>query len=338
MQIGIRLPSAGRLQDVVAIARRAEAAGLDMAWLPDSPLNYREVWSVLGAIAVSTKTLRFGTAATNFSSRHLTVTASAARTISEAAPGRFTIGIGAGDSAVGFDTLRPAKVAEMEVGVQNLRRLLAGEPVVYGDFEAKLRGAHEAPPILLAATGPRTLTMAGRVADGVIVSMGEMGERFERIAAGAAESGRPMPKVYVICTCGLVENEEESLKLMKVYCARVAQMEGAAVFEKAGFKIEGEFLAHKVGAHGDIGHAANVAEAAKALDEAIPDDAARWYMKNRVLVGSEADIEASLQRLADAGVAGVYLAQPEASVLPNKLIDLVAPIALRLRARAGEVK
>jgi 5,10-methylenetetrahydromethanopterin reductase len=162
-QIGLRVPPAGSIHDIVGVVRQAEQAGITMAWLPDSPLNYREIWSTLGALVASTTRIGLGTSITNFASRHLTVTASAARTISEAVPGRFTLGLGAGDSGVGYDTLRSATVAGMEEGIRTLKTLLSGEPEQYGSFAAQLRDVRSpAPPIYLAASGPRTLRLGGR--------------------------------------------------------------------------------------------------------------------------------------------------------------------------------
>jgi len=332
MQIGLRLPSAGRIQDVVATARQAEAAGLDMVWLPDSPLNYREVWSVLGAISVSTNRIGLGPMVTNFSSRHLTVTAAAAGTISEAAPGRFAIGVGAGDSAVGFDTMRPATVAQMEDGVVKLRALMAGEPVAYGDFHAKLRDAHQSPPILIAASGPRTQRMAGRVGDGAVLPMGRIEQKIEGVLAGAAEAGLPRPKMYAALTCAAGEEPDLVLRRAKLHCMRMAQLEGVGMFEQAGFKIEGEFLAHKMGAHGDIGHSANVAETAKMAEGLISDEIATWYVKEHIVTGSTDEVAARLRGLADLGLTGAYLSQQEGSVLPNRLIEILSPVLKQLHA------
>ena len=331
-EVGIRVPAAGPIPAVVQTVRRAEKQGLDMAWFSDSPLNYRDIWAVLGAVAVSTDRIRIGPAVTNLASRHLTVTASAARAISEVVKERFSIALGAGDSGVGYDSLRSATVAQMEQGINDLRALLSGDSVRYGTFDAHLREADgPAPPIYLAASGPRTLAMAGGVADGVIITMGPPEPKLAKIAEGAAQAGRPMPKVYMLGMGGVIENEEESLSRAKVFCARRIQLEGAAMFEKAGFSVDASLLTHKSGAEGDFGHAANVAEAGRALSNAISDDLARWYLRQYTLIGSETEIEEALRGMAAKGVAGVYMGYQENSVLPDPLIDVLAPIARKLR-------
>ena len=148
MQIGIRLPAARPVDEVLATVRRSEAGGLDAVWFPDSHLNYREVWSLLGAAAVSTERLQLAVTVTNLVTRHPTVTASAARTIQEASGGRFLLGIGAGGS-------RRTPYAMLSSGVAGL----AGRTLVI-TFPGSTRGAREtlaalAPGLVKAVSGLR---------------------------------------------------------------------------------------------------------------------------------------------------------------------------------------
>jgi 5,10-methylenetetrahydromethanopterin reductase len=331
-KVGLRIPSAGPMRSVVEVARRAEAVGLDMAWFSDSPLNYREVWTVLGAVSMATERICIGPAVTNLASRHLTVTASAARTVAEAAPGRFVLGLGVGDSGVGYDNLRPSTVAGLEQGVKDLRSLLSGGAVRYESFDAHLRDAGpSAPPILVAASGPKTLRMAGGVGDGVIMPMGNIAGKIATIREGADAAGRPMPQVYVLTIGGLIENRAESLLRMKVFCARVAQDRGTAMFEQAGFKIDGEFLNHKMGAEGDIGHAASVIDLGRSFNDVISDECAAWYTQEFTLLGSEDEMTERMGKLQPLGVTGAYVASQENSKLPDELVEVLGGVAAKLR-------
>jgi hypothetical protein len=133
-------------------------------------------------------------------------------------------------------------------------------------------------------------------------------------------------------TGGVVDDPEKAVKSMKALVARIAQFEGVGLFERAGFKVEGEFLSHKVGAAGDIGHAASVAELAKQFDRVISDDVALWYMRTHTLLGTAAELEERLARLQQSGLAGVYVIAQESSTLPNALIDTLGSALLRVRA------
>ena len=61
----------------------------------------------------------------------------------------------------------PSRLTDLEVGVQEIRRLSSGQLVDFGDGVARLKGATgRMPPLFLAATGPRALQLAGQIADG----------------------------------------------------------------------------------------------------------------------------------------------------------------------------
>jgi len=326
MRFGVRMPAHHPIREVIATVRRAEAAGFDAAWFPDSHLNYREVWTTLGAVAVSTERIEIGPTVTNLVSRHVTVTASAARAVSEAAPGRFLLGLGAGDSAIGFDGMRNSTLAQMRQGVARLRGLMAGEGVAFGAFEARLRGAAERPPIYVAGSGPRTLEMAGAIADGVIVMMGNIEGKMGHVQRGAEAAGRPMPPVFVYTTGAVVDDLERVSKAFKAACVRIAQLEGIGLFEAAGVRVELPAGGHVMGAQGDLGHAASHHDVAHLVEDLVSDEAALWFARNRVLVGSEDDVRTHLATLRAQGVAGVTLTELSGSKLPDRLIETLGPL------------
>lgn len=330
MRIGIRLPPAGPISVLVRAAQAAEEAGIDMCWMSDSPLNYREVWSCLGAIAVSTSRIDIGPMVTNPVSRHPSVTASAARTISEAAPGRFTLGLGIGDSAVGYDGMKPARVAELEQAASDIRALIRGNGVVYGDFTAHLRDADQTPPILIAAAGPKTQEMAARVGDGVVLFPGRMEEKLARVAAAAAAVGKPRPQVYLLDTVAVIDDPTPLLPALKMRVVRSAQLEGTDALEAAGFHLRGDFLNHTVGAHGDVGHAKDTIAAARVFDDAVSDELALWFMKERTFMGTADEIAAKFHRYAELGVDGAYVSQVQSSVPPFDLINVLGDLLPRL--------
>jgi len=66
---------------IIGSAKLAEQLGFNTLWMLDSHLLFREVYTMLGALAVSTTKIRFGTAVTNPLTRHPTVTASAFSTL-----------------------------------------------------------------------------------------------------------------------------------------------------------------------------------------------------------------------------------------------------------------
>jgi 5,10-methylenetetrahydromethanopterin reductase len=319
MKIGVRLAAGAPLPDLVAIARRAEAAGLSHIWLPDSPLNFREVWTTLGALAVSTERIGLSASVTNFVTRHVSVTASAARTLAEVAGDRFVLGIGSGDSAIGYSGLRASRLPELRAGVEELRRYLSGE-----EIEPGVRLRHATPlPIFLAAGGPKTLQLAGATADGVITSLTRFDERRRTVEAAAVAAGRGGQVEYVVLAPSLVTDDIDRDAMQFSHLAvRVAQIEGTAMFEQAGVRISPPD--HQHGASGDVGHPNSVAEGMASAAQFLSPEAAAWYVRHCTVSGTPQDMVAALTRLRDLGADRVTLTPPAGT--PEGLIETLADV------------
>src|SRR2546426_5410656 len=177
-----------------ADVKRAETLGWDAAFQPDSQLRRRDTYVLLAAAARATRRITLGTLLANPMNRHPTVTASSIATIDELAPGRVVLGWGVGDTAVRLAGLRPARVKELEETTRLMRALLDGQDVEVGAARPAYLPHHRAVPIWIAAGGPRTLRMAGGVADGVFIRVGTHPANIKRsidaIHAGAVEAGR----------------------------------------------------------------------------------------------------------------------------------------------------
>jgi alkanesulfonate monooxygenase SsuD/methylene tetrahydromethanopterin reductase-like flavin-dependent oxidoreductase (luciferase family) len=130
-----------------------------------------------------------------------------ASTLDEVSGGRLLLGLGPGNPATdetwhafGFDGARP--VSRFEESVEVIARLLREPPVTFrGDLVAVdgadllPRGARAALPLVLAASGPRTLDVAARWADAVNVNVPLAGAEdaamiVDRVAEACARVGR----------------------------------------------------------------------------------------------------------------------------------------------------
>src|SRR5262249_25560765 len=141
-----------------------------------------------------TERITLGPLLANPVNRHPTVTASSIATIDELAPGRVLLGWGVGDTAVRLAGLRPARVKELEASTRLMRALLDGKAVEVGAEQPARLPHHRPVPIWIAAGGPRTLRMAGGVADGVFIRVGthpaNIKTAVDAIHGGAREAGR----------------------------------------------------------------------------------------------------------------------------------------------------
>ena len=193
-RFGLNRFDARSVDAFAADVRRAERLGWDAALQPDSQLRRRDTYVLLAAAARATERMTLGPLLANPVNRHPSVTAGSIATIDELAPGRTLLGWGVGDTAVRLAGLRPARVKELEAATRLVRALLAGEPVDVGAEHPARLPHHRPVPVWIAAGGPRTLRMAGGVADGVFIRVGthaaNIAAAVDAIRAGAAEAGR----------------------------------------------------------------------------------------------------------------------------------------------------
>jgi G6PDH family F420-dependent oxidoreductase len=172
---------------LVEQAVRAEQSGFEALWVSDHyhPWNEAQgqspfVWSVLGAIASSTSTIRCTTAVTAPTLRiHPAVVAQAAATTAVMFEGRFSLGVGTGEAlnehifGDAWPTL-DVRLEMLEEAVDVIRRLWTGELVRhrgthYTVDTARLYTLPEvAPPVLVSGFGPKATELAARIGDGYV--------------------------------------------------------------------------------------------------------------------------------------------------------------------------
>src|SRR5919106_1798579 len=175
--------------------RRAEGLGYDRFGVWDSPALFREPWTTLASAARDTERIRLGTWVTNPLSRHPLVTAACAATVDDLAPGRVYIGIGAGGTGVWHLGMKTAKLAELEEYVLAMRGLLERGRAEWRGRPLTLPWAGPRRiPIIMGAHASRSLRLAGRIADGVVIGLGitpgVVASSLELLEAGAREGGR----------------------------------------------------------------------------------------------------------------------------------------------------
>ncbi len=200
VEFGINfMPTAPPLE-VVGWAREVERRGYAILGISDSQSICRDVYVTLALCAAHTERIRLGSRVITPLTRHPAVAASAAATLEELAPGRTLVGIGSGDSAAYNLGLRAAPLAELRDYAVTIRELLTTGRATYHGTQARLTWTRATKiPIFLAASGPRTLRLAGAIADGVVVRTGISPEivrdSIAQVQAGAREVGRDLDAV-----------------------------------------------------------------------------------------------------------------------------------------------
>lgn len=227
-QIGYALSSEEHTpQRLIDNARRAEEVGFSFLsisdhyhpWVPEqghSPF----VWAVLGGISQLTERVRVFTNVTCPIIRiHPAIIAQAAATTASLFPGRFMLGLGTGENLnehVTGEAWPPYGIrAEMLEEAVEIIRLLwqGGNHSFYGDFYDVVNAElytlpDELPPILIAAAGPESAEMAGRIGDGLINTSPDK----EVVDTFNANGNASRPKYGQVTVC-YGESEKEAVKL-----------------------------------------------------------------------------------------------------------------------------
>jgi len=204
--------SAHPLDDCLADAARAADEGFATFWLPQA--YGLDVMTALALVGRAVDGIELGTAVVPIYTRAPISLAGAVRTTQAAAGGRFTLGIGLShiqmvQSTYGASFEHP--VRDLREYLEALVPLVRGEGVDVAGASYRVAGQVSvqgvAPsPVLVAALGPQTLRVTGRLADGTITWV--TGPRtlavhtIPTIRNAADAAGRPSPRVvagFPIC-------------------------------------------------------------------------------------------------------------------------------------------
>lgn len=188
-------------------SQAAEEAGFSALWafdhLDGSLLRGHtmlECWSLMGAVAASTRTIGVGTLVANIASRPPGVLAAAAASVQAISGGRLRLGLGAGTSPRSpFASEQRAmnmpvkdRLAERHTALVDVLDLLDTlwspdrDPVYAGFARPEVR-----PPVLVGVNSAALATIAGQRCDGVNVRRSDPDRAEWLRAARAAHAARP---------------------------------------------------------------------------------------------------------------------------------------------------
>jgi 5,10-methylenetetrahydromethanopterin reductase len=330
VRVGVRLPPCRPVGEVAAAAVAAERLGFDEVWVPDSQLLWRDPFVTLAAVAQATTRLGLGTAVTNVVTRHPAVLASAARTVGELAEGRFVLGVGVGNSSVEPVGLRPSTQAELRDRLSVVRSLLGGDAVDFGPVASSLREPGTPPPVLMAASGPRNLRLAGEIADGAIllsgISPATLASSRERVAEGAAAAGRQLSDVQLVVStfAHVTDDIERDARQLKPICAGIAQKGGGPALALAGIPIQ---VPDRVeGIYPDLVHAEDWDLAVERCGEWVSDADVLRFAQQFCLFGTLDEVRARLAEVEQAGATSVFLQHVGSYTLPYELMESFAEV------------
>jgi len=221
------------------VAVAAEESGLAELWLWEDCF-WGGAMTIASAVLAWTDRLAVGIGVLPVPLRNVALTAMEAAALQRMFPGRITVGVGHGVQdwmgQVGERAASPLTL--LGEYLQALRGLLDGERLTVAGRYVQLDGVAldlppvPPPPVFAAATGPRTLEVSGRYADGTVLdSASTTPERLRaaRQATGqaraAAGRGGPHPIVVYLLT---VTGPDAAQRLASMGRAGTAAVAGGA--------------------------------------------------------------------------------------------------------------
>lgn len=193
------------LAQTVRLAARAEELGFGTLWIAEDYF-YGGAFATATACAAVTSRIRIGIGVINPYTRHPALTAMEAGALDAASAGRLVLGVGASNrrwmqEMMGIPFVQP--VPAMREMITIIRRMLAGERLTYQGKLFQVNNVHlefepyrKEIPIHLGVKGEDTLALAGRLADGVLLSILSSPPycrwAIERIRVGATRAGRTL--------------------------------------------------------------------------------------------------------------------------------------------------
>lgn len=295
------------LPEMIKYAKMAEELDYESFWVHDSYF-FRDAVSYLSGLALSTKRIKLGSACVNTVTRHPVLTAMTFATLDEISNQRMILGIGLGGfpwlPKIGFNVF-PLNESKPKIRIKEsvsiIRSLLRGETVkMKGQFftvnEINLLVVPKREiPVYITSFGPKTLKMAPKIAEGVVVSPGvntaEWISGMNRfIDEGEKKYGKKIDRAsYILCS--VADKREDAISIMKKFpfviyqIAEVVKPETLAsygVSEKSLLGVKEAFRKHDM----------------QGASEAIPDEAITAV----TLTGTPNEVSENLEKYMKAGI------------------------------------
>ncbi len=194
---------------VLHLADRAEALGYDAFFVAEGWGHDASV--LLAEVATRTQRITLGTGILNVWGRTPATIAMLATSLAEVSADRFVLGLGAGSPplAEGLHDLEFTEpVTRLGAVTRQVRRLLEGhrlDPTVERDnrpLKLAVTPSREV-PIHVAALGPRSVRLAGELADGwapFLLPLSGLGASLQALREGAAR-GQPPRELPLVAPC-----------------------------------------------------------------------------------------------------------------------------------------
>ncbi len=315
VRVHMRVPGTAPMPDLMKLIQSVEAGGFDGAGILDSQLLCRDTFVTLGQAATHTSRLTLFPAVTNPFSRHASVLAGAMQTVEELAPGRVKFVIGTGYTSASTIGRKPATLAEMRACIATVKTLLAGASADFGGTPGRLAYASQRPiPVLMAASGPKAIEVAGEIADGVLLlvgfNQGIVATALGYLERGARRAGRRIEDLEIIWAVrvGTAATTAEARRMARPTAVHWGILRwGGHWLGPAGLRLPKFDIPEAVGkVYPDLSHAHDWEEAIAAT-AFVADEVIGQLCDALGLVGTAEDCADRIAAMTKLGVRNLYL-------------------------------
>ena len=277
------------LPTLLANANRVDGEAWDGLCVADTQNRSPEAFVNLTAIAMRTERVRLGIGVTNPVTRHPALLASACAALQRVSGGRFTLGIGRGDSAAAHVGAAPVSLARFERYVKALKAYLSGGAVNLDEAYEFVAGVvphvdslqlatnpsesslhwlndtdHVVVPVEVVGSGPKVLKLSSWLSDRPAIAVGAVPERVawavDAIRSARKEQGLD-GEVGVCAYVNVVAHDDPAVarRLIRAVLpstSRFSVMQGQVngpADEKSREIMEGIRAGYSMAAHGTLG-------------------------------------------------------------------------------------
>jgi 5,10-methylenetetrahydromethanopterin reductase len=234
----------------VYYAIQAEKRGFDNLWITDH-YNNRNVYVTLATTAMYTKKIVFGPGVTNPFLINPIMTCQSLASLDEMAPGRVTLGMGAGDkttlASTGIEATK--QLSAVVDAITIFKKMLEGKNVTYEGNVFKVKGTkfnfkpRGQIPVYIGAQGPKMLTMAGEIGDGVLINAShpkDIDYAVSQIKNGVNTAGKSLSDVDVTAytSFSVHENPEKALQAASPVVAFIVAGSPDVILERHGIDLD----------------------------------------------------------------------------------------------------
>jgi alkanesulfonate monooxygenase SsuD/methylene tetrahydromethanopterin reductase-like flavin-dependent oxidoreductase (luciferase family) len=286
------------IDGLTSISLQADYSGCGYLWVPEA--WGLEAFSTLGRLLSITKRIRIGTGVANIFSRTAGTIGMACATLNQIAPGRFLLGLGISGRGlvesfhgVKFET----PFERMQEYVDVIRKVESGEPVDYNGKILKLskfrlfaEPVKPPVPLYLGAMGEKNLNLAGKIADGAIVTCYPLSKLGQCLDAVNQSDPSKKKKIFAFIHLRLVNNEREEA-VAKLEVARFVSFYVASMGEYYAQNLRRLGFEKEVNEIRAAASSGGTSEAAKVISED--------FLQEFSLIGRPAEILARVTSIPD---------------------------------------